>query len=116
MFRFENLDIWRESLAYANTIYDLTQSFPKEERYGLVSQLRRSAVSISANIAEGAAAVSHNEFRLFINYSTRSLSENISELHIARDRGHIGNADFLIIYNKAEALIKRITAFKKSLR
>lgn len=115
MFRFENLDIWKESLAYANTIYDLTQNFPKGEQYGLVSQLRRSAVSISANIAEGAAAASRNEFKLFINYSIRSLSENISELHIARDRGYITSPDFLFIYNSAETLIRRVTAFRKIL-
>jgi four helix bundle protein len=56
MFRFEKLDVWQRAIAFAGCIYEATRSFPGDERFGLTNQMRRAAVSISSNIAEGAAA------------------------------------------------------------
>jgi four helix bundle protein len=55
MFKFEKLDVWQKAVEYAELIYKLTQTFPVEEKFGLMSQLRRSAVSVSSNIAEGSS-------------------------------------------------------------
>ena len=57
MFRFEQLEIWRLSVNYAKLCYEATKTFPKEEQFGLANQLRRAAVSISNNIAEGSGAL-----------------------------------------------------------
>ncbi len=82
--------------------------------FGLVSQLNRASVSISANIAEGSASVSTKEFKMFLGFSIRFGVEVISELFIAQERGYINN-EFNNLYNIGELLIKRITAFKNSL-
>ena len=114
MFRFENLDIWKEAIAYAERVYTLTQTFPKDELYALTSQLRRSAVSISANIAEGTASSSPKESVVFLSYSIRSLAENVSELHFAEKQGYVTQEQFDQAYTEAELLIRRITVFKKT--
>lgn len=114
-FRFENLDIWKESIDYCNSIYNITEKFPKDESFGLKSQLNRAAVSISANIAEGSASCSDKELKMFIGFSIRSLAEVISELVIARNRRYITDDQFKGLYDKGEILIKRITSFKNNL-
>jgi four helix bundle protein len=63
----ENLEVWKKSIATALSVYKVTESFPKEEKFGLTSQLRRAAVSIAANIAEGAARTSKKEFCHFLS-------------------------------------------------
>lgn len=62
----KDLEVWQKAIAFATDIYNQTSSFPKEEMYGLVSQLRRSAVSIPSNIAEGAARQSNKEYIQFL--------------------------------------------------
>lgn len=116
MFRFENLEIWKEALIFCNHVYDLTERFPRDERFGLVDQLHRSSVSISANIAEGSASESTKEFKMFLNYSIRSTAEVVSEMFIAKDRKFIPVEPFNKIYSEADLLIRRISSFRKSLK
>ncbi|MFC1687861.1 four helix bundle protein [Patescibacteria group bacterium] len=115
MFRFENLDIWKEAEEYCVLIYKTTESFPKAEQFSLVSQLRRSAVSVASNIAEGSASATKKEFYMFLGYSIRSIAENISQLRIAMNLGYIKEKEYAELYLTAEKLIKRITAFRNSL-
>jgi four helix bundle protein len=84
MFRFEKLDVWKKAVEYADVIYRVTQNFPAEERFGLTSQLRRSAVSVSSNIAEGSSRVSRTDLTRFIEIAYGSLLESVSELQIAK--------------------------------
>jgi four helix bundle protein len=63
----KNLDVWKEGVALATDIYRITETFPKSEVYGLTSQMRRAVISISSNIAEGAARNSSKEFAQFLN-------------------------------------------------
>ncbi len=116
MFRFENLEIWQESIKSANLVYDTTNKFPQVELFGLGSQIKRAAVSISANIAEGSASESVKEFKAFLNYSIRSAAEVVSELYIAKNRNYIEEKEFEDLYNRLEILIRRITAFRNSLK
>jgi len=115
MFRFEHLEIWKLSVDYTNKIYNITGRFPKDELFGLSSQIKRAVVSISANIAEGSGSDSRNDFKVFLNYAIRSNVEVIAELYIARDRKFISSEEFNLLYNQGEILIKKITSFKKSL-
>ena len=69
------LDVWKKAMALTKDIYTITGEFPKYERYGLISQMRRSAVSIPSNIAEGAGRRGHKEFLQFINIAQGSASE-----------------------------------------
>lgn len=84
MFRFENLEIWRLAIEYANKIYDFTNTLPNEELFGLSSQLKRSAVSVSNNIAEGSGAGTKRDFRNFLDISVKSTLETISMLFFCK--------------------------------
>ena len=71
----KDLDVWKKSMDLVVLIYDLTSKFPSDERFGLTSQMRRAAVSIPSNIAEGAARKSNKEFLQFLSIALGSLSE-----------------------------------------
>jgi four helix bundle protein len=81
------LDVWKLSIDLTAAIYDLTAVFPSDEKFGLVSQMRRAAVSVSSNIAEGAARTSINEFRQFLSIARGSLSELDTQLTICEKLG-----------------------------
>jgi len=85
----KNLDVWRLSMELSRTIYRLTAQYPSEERFGLVSQMRRAAVSIPSNIAEGAARSSRNEFRNFLSIARSSLSELDTQLDLSEQLGFL---------------------------
>lgn len=71
----KELDVWKKSIDLVELIYSLTSSFPESERFGLTSQMRRAAVSISSNIAEGSARKSNKELLQFLNIALGSLAE-----------------------------------------
>ena len=75
MFNFEKLDVWQEAIQFADLVYGLTGDFPSEERFGLTNQMRRAAVSVSSNIAEGSSRVSRADFARFVEIATGSLFE-----------------------------------------
>ena len=78
MFRFEKLDVWNKAIDYADLVYSLTKSFPADERFGLTSQMRRSAVSVSSNVAEGSGRSSDKDSARFIEIGYGSLMECVS--------------------------------------
>ncbi|OPC06178.1 four helix bundle protein [Elizabethkingia ursingii] len=79
----KDLKVWQESMDLVTDIYELVQNFPAEEKYNLTSQIKRSAVSIPSNIAEGAGRKSNLEFIQFLNIASGSLSELETQLEIA---------------------------------
>jgi four helix bundle protein len=79
----KNLDVWRLSVNFVTSIYQLTENFPKSELYGIVSQIRRAAVSIASNIAEGASRISSKEKTRFYVVARSSLVEVDTQLEIA---------------------------------
>ena len=83
----KDLDVWKESMRLAKEIYVLTERFPKEEMYGLTSQMRRSAVSIPSNIAEGAGRNSNKEFVQFLYISLGSLAELETQILLSKEFG-----------------------------
>ena len=109
----KDLDVWKESLELANKIYSLTRTFPKFERFGLSSQMERAAVSITSNIAEGAARGSDKEFIRFLNYSIGSISELETQLFIANNQQYINDID--IILNSIVSIRKRLYGLIKYL-
>lgn len=104
----KDLLVWKKSIDFVTEIYKLTQNFPKEEQYGLVSQLRRSAISIPSNIAEGAARNSEKEFIRFLQIARASATEIETQLIIAK------NLDYLTIDNNLQEhlveLLKMLSA------
>ena len=85
----KKLDVWRLSMELSRSIYRLTAEYPMEEKFGLVSQMRRAAVSVPSNIAEGAARSSRNEFRNFLSIARSSLSELDTQLDLSEQLGFI---------------------------
>ncbi len=79
MFNFEKLDVWQKTIDFADLIYTETRAFPGEERFGLTNQLRRAAVSISSNIAEGSSRSSRNDFARFTEIAAGSVFESVSQ-------------------------------------
>ncbi len=89
----KDLDAWRESIELVQAVYRTTKVFPQEEVYGLTNQLRRAAVSIPSNIAEGAGRGSKKEFIQFLHIALGSLSEVETQLIIADRLGYLNNLD-----------------------
>ena len=112
-FRFEQLEIWREAGKYAEKIYNITKKFPREELFGLTNQLKRSASSISANIAEGSGSGSKKDFSNYLNIANKSIYETVSHLYLAQKQNYISEKNREELYSEAEILVKRIQAFKK---
>jgi four helix bundle protein len=79
----EQLDAWKESMQLVKAVYELTGTFPVEERFGLVSQMRRSAISVPSNLAEGSARNGSKEYLQFIGIARGSLAELDTQLQIA---------------------------------
>jgi four helix bundle protein len=112
----KDLDVWKRGIELVSLIYRFTQNFPKEELYGLTSQIRRSAVSIPSNIAEGSARFSRKELTHFLYISLGSLSELETQMIIAQNIGYIKDNEMKIFEEKAIILIKMLSAFIKKLK
>ena len=91
------LDVWKRGIEFVTKIYKLTESFPRSEIYGLVQQMRKSAVSIPSNIAEGAGRNSKNEFKQFLSIAQGFLAELETQLLISRNLGFVKELDSLLI-------------------
>jgi len=115
MFNFEKLEVWKKSIELADTVYNSTQTFPAEERFGLTNQLRRAAVSISSNIAEGSSRHSKSDFVRFIEIATGSVFELASQMFIARRRGLVAEEGFREIYADAQEVGRMLSGLKRSL-
>ena len=96
-------------------MYELTSGFPDEERFGLTNQIRRAAVSISSNIAEGSSRVSRIDFSRFVEIATGSLFEVVSQTTIALRRKMIAQNDYNRIYAAAEKQSKMLSGLRRSL-
>lgn len=116
MFRFEKLDIWNDANLFVKNIYKITKSFPRDELFALVDQLRRSASSTSANIAEGSGSSSNKDFCHYLGIAIKSIYETVSHLHLAEQQGYISKQTKIELYEEAEILVKKIQSFKKWLK
>lgn len=114
MFRFESLEIWKLAVGYGEKLYKIADQFPRNENFAMSDQLRRAALSISNNIAEGSGGTT-KEFCNHLNMSVKSTLETVNILLFANKEKYINNETRKTLYLEAETLIKRKRAFKKSL-
>jgi len=105
----ERLDVWKKSIDFVVNLYKATDTFPKEERFGLTAQLRRAAVSISANIAEGAARKTNKEFAYFLSNSQGSASEVETELLISYRLQHLPRDTFRSLASALDEIGRMLT-------
>jgi four helix bundle protein len=94
MLPYERFDAWKMAHQLALRVYDLTESWPTQERYGLTAQVRRAALSAATNIAEGSAKRGPRELRRYLDISLGSLSEVSYLLRFSRDRGLLTDLNF----------------------
>lgn len=108
---FKNLKIWQESMSLVSETYELTRKFPEFEKFGLVSQLTRCAVSIPSNIAEGSSKSSNKHFKTFIEMSLGSAFEWQTQIIIAHNQEYINKENFINLETKIIQLQKMISNF-----
>jgi four helix bundle protein len=111
----EKLDVWKRAIDFVVTVYKMTESFPRDERFGLISQIRRAAVSIAANIAEGAGRHTSKEFKYFLSNAQGSVSELATELLIAQRLGYLKIETFDIGNMELTSIGRMIFGLSRSL-
>lgn len=116
MNKFKELKIWRKSINMVTEIYSITRTFPKEEIYGLTSQIRRCAISIPSNIAEGAGRGSKKDFSHFLDIAKGSSFELETQLLIATNLHYLEKEKFDDFSSELDEIQKMTTGLQKSLR
>ena len=112
----KDLDVWKKSIDLVALLYKVTGNFPKEEMYGLTSQIRRAGVAIPSNIAEGSARNHDNEFRQFLYIALGSAAELDTQLIIARKLNYANDIDFNQVTNELNTISKMIQGLIKSIK
>lgn len=112
---FRKLEIWKDGIELSKIIYELTRNFPKEEIYGLTSQMRRAAISIPSNIAEGAGRDTDKDFAHFLTIAKGSSFELDSQLILAKELGYITEEQLIPILDKLVILQNKIFRFREKL-
>jgi four helix bundle protein len=110
-----DLKVWQKSMTLVTNVYQAVENFPDFEKFGLVSQIRRSSVSIPANIAEGFGRRSQKEFRRFLNISMGSLFELETELGVSYNLGFLEESLFNEIYEDTREVERMMSSFISSL-
>ncbi len=114
LFSFEKLNFWSDLRAFIKLIYIITKQFPEEEKYGLVSQMRRSAVSITSNLAEGTSRSSMKDQAHFSEYAYSSLMELMSQIIVSNDLEYINKNQYIELRQNLENLSQQINALRNS--
>ncbi len=114
LYAFERLDVWQVSRTFVKDIYVLLRTFPDFEAYNITSQIRRAAVSVSLNIAEGSTRNSLKEQSRFTEIAYGSLLEVYCSLLLAKDLNYIREDDFRNVSDKVKELSNKLNALKNS--
>ncbi|MCC5906044.1 MAG: four helix bundle protein [Balneolaceae bacterium] len=110
MRNFKNLSVWQKSHVLALSVYKITSGFPKEELYGLTSQIRRSASSIPSNIAEGCGRTTQTQMAQFLNIAMGSASELEYQILLSKDLGFIANSIYTEQTEKVQEIKRMLTS------
>jgi four helix bundle protein len=113
---YQDLNVWREGIQITLKVYKLTGEFPDQERFGLVSQMRRSAVSIPSNIAEGHARLSTREYIRHLSIALGSLAELETQIHLSKELGFARHDIATELLSDADRLGKQMRNLTKSLK
>jgi four helix bundle protein len=112
----KDLDVWKDGISFVTKVYKMTSSFPKEEMYGITSQIRRAAISIPSNTAEGAARKTTNEFRQFLYIALSSAAELNTQLIISHNLKFLDKDNTDKLNSELDSLSRRIQGLIKSLK
>src|SRR5258708_20839502 len=109
---YKDLNVWQKGIELAKLIYTLTGRFPADEKFGLISQMRRAAVSISSNIAEGQARHTTGEFIQFISHAEGSVAELATQYHLSVELGFVNRATAAPSLELLEELRRMLNALR----
>ncbi|MBV6394936.1 MAG: hypothetical protein HFACDABA_00507 [Anaerolineales bacterium] len=112
---YRELIVWQDGIKLAKSVYKLTEKFPRQEVYALADQIRRAAVSVPSNIAEGQARKSPGDFRRFLHIALGSLAEVDTQLVLAQEFGYIAKEDIDVMDEQIQNLRKKLYALMNSL-
>jgi four helix bundle protein len=113
---FHSLVVWQKSHALTLEVYKITKRFPDDERFGLVSQLRRSSASVPANLAEGCGRGGEAEFARFVQIATGSAAEVEYHILLAKDLSYIGEDDFLLLSGSIQEIKRMLASLLRTVR
>ena len=116
MSNYRKLLIWQKSISLVTKIYTSTKKFPKEEIFGLTSQIRRSSISIPSNIAEGSGRESNKDFIRFLYISLGSLFEMQTQLEIAKNIEYLTEEEFNNLYEDSREIERMLVSLIKKLK
>ena len=116
MHNYRELKIWQRSMDFVVKVYEVSSLFPKEEKYGLTSQLRSCAVSVPSNISEGAGRGTNKQFRIFMEYSMGSINEAQTQIELAFRVEYLNKEGYDFLIDEALQIYKMILAFYNSLK
>jgi four helix bundle protein len=113
---YRNLIVWQKAMALVTEIYCKSNSFPRDEIYGLTSQLRRAAISVPSNIAEGQGKLTRGEFRQFLGHARASLFEVQTQIQIACNLGYMDNETASDLLDRSVSVAQLLHGLMKSLK
>ena len=113
---YNDLQVWQRSMAFVKQVYEATKTFPKDELYALTNQLRRAAVSIPSNIAEGHARDSTKEFLHHLSFALGSLAEVETQLILAQDLQYLPKESLLSLIQESTEIGRMLRGLQKSLQ
>ena len=114
VFGFEKLNVWQKSRELSFQIYRITETFPLDERFGLISQLRRASISIASNIAEGTGRKSNKDAARFTEIAYGSAIEVLNQCIISNDLGFLNNEDLVKLRNDISHITAMLDGLRKS--
>lgn len=112
---YRDLVIWQKAMQFAPLVYQVTKAFPKDEIFGLVSQMRRCVVSIPSNIAEGFSRKSRKDYNRFLQIAMGSIFEIQTQLEIALNLGYLNQEMFDKVYADSRELERMLSSFSKKM-
>ncbi|MBD0824388.1 four helix bundle protein [Aestuariibaculum marinum] len=112
LYSFEKLDVWNNAIKLATTIYNYTKNFPDEEKFGLISQMRRSSVSIPSNLAEGTARLTNKDKAHFMTLAYSSALELLNQVIISKELGFLSEEKYKNIRVEVETITNKINSLR----
>jgi len=116
MKTYKDLIVWQKSMDLVTEIYKITKTFPQEEKYGLISQIRRSAVSVPSNIAEGYGRSSADDYLRFLQISISSIYEMQTQIEIAYNLKYLSNEMFQSLYESTREIERMMSSLIKKIK
>jgi four helix bundle protein len=110
IYAFEKLEVWKAYIELVKCVYRITDTFPSDEKFGLISQLKRASISIASNLSEGTSRSTNKDKAHFTTMSFSSVMEVLNQLIISKELNFISENDYILVRNKIEKITNMLNA------